>query len=54
MATDKRERQRANRELRLAKKAKVDRRKKMITSIRRGAIWLIGVIIVVAIAATVF
>ena len=54
MATDKRERQRANREERRAEEAKVKRRQQMFTNIRRGAIWLILVIVAVVLAATVF
>lgn len=54
MATDKRERQRANREQRKAEEAKLRRRRQLINTIRRGAIWLVGVIIVVVLAALVF
>lgn len=54
MATDKRERQRVNRELRLAEEAKARRRKQLMTALRRGAIWLIVVVIVIAISAAIF
>ncbi len=54
MATDKRERQRANREQRKAEQAKLRRRRQLLNTIRRGAIWLVVVIIVVVLAALVF
>lgn len=54
MATDKRERQRANREQRKAEEAKLARRRQTLNMIRRGAIWLVVVIVVVVLAALVF
>lgn len=54
MATDKRERQRANREERRAAEAKVNRRSNMLRTIRRVAVWLVLIVIVLVIAATVF
>jgi hypothetical protein len=54
MATDKRERQRANRELRKAEEAKIRRRERMFNTIRRGAVWLVVVVVVVVLAAIVF
>ena len=54
MATDKRERQRANREQRRAEEAKVKRRQQAIVRARRIAIWLVAIVIALALAAVVF
>lgn len=52
MATDKRERQRANREVRQAKTAKVERRKKAFTLVKKWALY--GLIAIAALVAISF
>jgi hypothetical protein len=54
MATDKRERQRANRAQKQAEEAAVARKQKLVRWIRQGAIWLVAVAVVFVLANLVW
>lgn len=53
MATEKRERQRANREQKRAAEQKVQRRKDLLNRVKRIAYFAIGIVAVIFVAASI-
>ncbi len=54
MATTKRERQRANREVRRAEEEKTAKRTQLMSRARKGALWGVAIVAVLALAQVVF